>query len=230
MARSKSSVLTDKSERKIRRQSGEFLRLPHLNPSQKRLRRRCAVDSASALATAYPRHTLARCSPFPPLSRCSPVSPQVLWLTCFCFFCCCFYYCCFFLFSQRLRHALPGFSCWRRCCCLLDLPYRLHTVLSLTLSLPFLCSLFPHLCFFSHSFDLQRASSVRRDVCAMPMRCAFEIRFFIRQNICLRTYLCIWGIPGKSFDRNTQCDYYCSCLSKNRVRYKCIYRIQIEAT
>lgn len=104
-------------------------------------------------------------------------------------------------------------------CCLLDLPYRLHTVLSLTLSLPFLCSLFPHLCFFSHSFDLQRASSVRRDVGAMPMRCAFEIRFFIRQNICLRTYLCIWGIPGKSFDRYTQCDYYCSCLSKNRVRY-----------
>lgn len=104
-----------------------------------------------------------------------------------------------------------------------------HIVYTLfSLSLPFLCSLFPHLCFFfctfvSHSFDLQRASSVRRDVCAMRMRCAFEIRFFIRQNICLRTYLCIWGIPGKSFDRNTQCDYYCSCLSKIRVRYICIY-------
>lgn len=110
-----------------------------------------------------------------------------------------------------------------------------HIVYTLfSLSLAFLCSLFPHLCFFctfvSHSFDLQRASSVRRDVCAMPMRCAFEIRFFIRQNICLRTYLCIWGIPGKSFDRNTQCYYYCSCLSKNRVRHICIYRIQIQAT
>lgn len=70
-----------------------------------------------------------------------------------------------------------------------------YTLFSLSLSLPFLCSLFPHLCFFfctfiSHSFDLQRASSVRRDVCAMRMRCAFKIRFFIRQNICLRTYLC----------------------------------------
>lgn len=56
-------------------------------------------------------------------------------------------------------------------------------VLSLSASLFFFCT------FVSHSFDLQRASSVRRDVCAMPMRCAFEIRFFIRQNICLRTYL-----------------------------------------
>lgn len=148
VARSKSSVLTDKSERKIRRQSGEFLRLPHLNPSQKRLRRRCAVDSASALATAYPRHTRALFS-LPPLSRCSPVSPQVLWLTCFCFFCCCFYFCCFFLFSQRLRHALPGFSCWRRCCCLLDLPYRLHTVLSHTLSAFLVLSLSASLFFFA---------------------------------------------------------------------------------
>lgn len=57
-------------------------------------------------------------------------------------------------------------------------------VLSLSASLFFFCT------FISHSFDLQRASSVRRDVCAMRMRCAFKIRFFIRQNICLRTYLC----------------------------------------
>lgn len=110
-----------------------------------------------------------------------------------------------------------------------------YTLFSLSHSLWLSCALsfriFVFFCtFVSHSFDLQRASSVRRDVCAMPMRCAFEIRFFIRQNICLRTYLCIWGIPGKSFDRNTQCDYYCSCLSKNRVRYLYIYRIQIEAT
>lgn len=124
------------------------------------------------------RHCLPPAHPRPlfslPLSRFSPVSPQVLWLTCFCFFCCCFYYCCFFLFSQRLRHALPGFS-WRRCCCLLDLPYRLHTVLSLSHSLCLSCALsFRIFVFFALLFRtlLTCSARLRCDVTYAQCQCA----------------------------------------------------------